>query len=148
VAEVIAPAAFIVANLIIYWSGWDVVWKLMLALLIGFAILAVNHVLSPPERRPSLDMKAAYWLVPYLGGLTVISLVGAKDFGGRGFVPFGWDALLVGVFSVAIYVLTIAMRLSAEAAHTYITELSAEAEAEEAILAQPGTGPVGRPVVG
>ncbi len=30
-APVLAPASFIAANLIIYWSGWEVDWKLYVA---------------------------------------------------------------------------------------------------------------------
>jgi amino acid transporter len=133
-AEILAPAAFIIASLIVYWTGWDVNWKLMVAILLGFALMGINYVLSPPAERPRFDLRAAYWLLPYLGGLALISYIGAKDFGGRGLLPFGWDALVVAVFSVVIYVLAISLRLSDDAAKEYIEELSAEAEAEEEIL--------------
>jgi len=133
-AEIIAPLAFVVANLIIYWSGWDTVWKLMVAVLLGFILLGLNYLLSPADRKPSLDIKAAYWIVPYLAGLTVLSFIGAKDFGGRGILPFGWDALVVAVFSLVIYVLALSQRLPDETANKYITELGAEMEAEVELL--------------
>jgi amino acid transporter len=139
-AEVIAPIAFIIANLIIYWAGWAADWKLMLAIAVGFGLMALNYALSPPAERPTFDWRAAYWLVPYLAGLTVISFIGAKDFGGIGLLPFGWDALVVAVFSVAIYVLALWMRNPDAEAQRYIEELSAEAEAEEEIL---GAAPAG-----
>jgi len=139
-AEIISPAAFVIANLIIYWSGWDTVWKLMVAVLLGFVILAATYVLSSADRRPSFDWRAAYWLLPYLAGLTVISFLGAKDFGGRGLLTFGWDAVVVAVFSVAIFVLAIRTRLPDEAAHRYIADLGAEAEAEEDLLGEPVAG--------
>jgi amino acid transporter len=134
-AEVIAPVAFIIANLIIYWSGWETDWRLGVAIILGFIVLALNYVLSPADRKPSLDWKAAYWIVPYLAGLTVISFIGAKDFGGRGVIPFGWDALVVAVFSVVIYVVALNLRLPNETAQRYIEELGAEAEAEADLLA-------------
>jgi amino acid transporter len=83
-AEVLAPVAFIVAILIIYWGGWETNRKLMVAIGVGLALLALNYVCSSPERRPVLDWRVAGWLVPYLAGLTVISFLGAKDFDGRG----------------------------------------------------------------
>ena len=135
-AEIVSPIAFVIANLIIYWSGWDTDWKLMVAVVVGFALLAITYVFSPADQRPSFDWRAAYWLAPYLVGLTVISFVGAKDFGGTGLIPFGWDALVVTVFSVAIYVMAIRTRLSDAEAERYITELSAEAEAEEELLSE------------
>ena len=137
-AGIIAPIAFAIANLIIYWSTWDVVWKLMLAVFVGFVILALNSAIRTAGQRPKLDWKAAYWLVPYLGGLTLISYLGAADFGGRGLFPFGWDAVVVAVFSVAIYVLAVSLRLPADDALRYITELGAETEAEEEELGDLG----------
>jgi amino acid transporter len=134
-AVVISPLAFIVANMIIYWSGWQTNWKLMVAVLVGFVLMALNHFTSSRENRPSFDWQAAYWLVPYLGGLTLISFVGATDFGGTGLLRFGVDALVIAVFSVVIYALALSLRLADERARAYIAELSAEAEAEEEMLA-------------
>jgi amino acid transporter len=133
-AEIIAPAAFIIANLIIYWSGWDTDWRLGIAVLLGFILLALNGLLAPADRKPSIEWKAAYWIVPYLAGLIVLSFIGAKDFGGRGLIPFGWDALVVAVFSLVIYVWAVSQRLPDETAKKYITELGAEMEAEAELL--------------
>jgi len=134
-AMILSPIAFIVANLIIYWSGWQTNWKLMLAVLVGFVLMALTQAFQRPAVH--VDWKAAYWLVPYLGGLTVISYVGAKDFGGIGLLSFGWDALVIAVFSVAIFALALNLRLADAAARAYIRELSAEAEAEAEALITP-----------
>jgi amino acid transporter len=141
-AELISPIAFVIANLIIYWSTWDVVWKLMLAVLVGYVILTLNSLFRSADTRPQLDFRAGYWLLPYLGGLTLISFVGAKDFGGRGVFPFGWDALVVAVFGVAIYVLALTLRLPAENVKRYMTELGAETESEEEQLGELGLVPM------
>ena len=133
--EIISPLAFIIANLIIYWSGWSAVWPIMLAVAVGFAILALTNVLMSPDQRPSHDWKSTWWLVPYLGGLTLVSFLGATDFGGRGLFPFGWDALVVAVFSVLIYALAVSLRLPNDVAERYILETSARGEAEEEVPA-------------
>ncbi len=134
-AEIFSPAAFVIANLIIYWSGWTTTWQLMVAVLVGFVLLFLNSALSSADRRPTLDMRAALWLAPYLAGMLLISLFGAADFGApRPVFPFGWDALVVAVFSVAIYVLALNLRLPAAEAGRYIKELGAEAEAEAELL--------------
>lgn len=133
-AGVLAPLAFIVSNLIIYWGGWETNWKLMVAIGVGFGLLALNYAWSSPERRPTFDWRVAWWLVPYLAGLTVISFLGATDFDGRGVFPFGWDALVVAAFSVGIYALALRLRPPAEEAEHHIRELSARAEAEEEVL--------------
>ena len=51
-----SPLAFVVANLLILWSGWTTDWKLGVAILIGYVILVANRVfkLNPikPVARP------------------------------------------------------------------------------------------------
>ena len=42
VARLPRPLGFFVANLVVYWSGWTTVWKLMVAVLIGFVLLPVG----------------------------------------------------------------------------------------------------------
>ena len=42
--SVIAPLSFVAAGLIIYWSGWETVWKLLVAVAIGFVVLVFAQV--------------------------------------------------------------------------------------------------------
>lgn len=48
------------------------------------------------------------WLAPYLSGLVLISYLGS--FGGTNRIPFGWDFLIIGLFSLAILVLAVKSR--------------------------------------
>jgi hypothetical protein len=123
------------------------VWKLVVAILIGFALLAISAVTSPPEHRPAIQWRAGTWLAPYLFGLTVVSYLGSFDTGTpssvlglRGPVNdlhFGWDVLVMALFSVAIYALAVRMRLPRAEIERNIGDLTAEAEAEEAAVALP-----------
>jgi amino acid transporter len=134
----LAPAAFIVANELILFSGWTVVWKLLVAILIGFALLAISAATSAPERRPSIEWRAGIWLAPYLIGLGVVSYLSSFS-GPADVLHFGWDVLAMAAFSVAIYFLAVRLRLSREEIEQRIGDVTAEAEAEaEAItLATP-----------
>ena len=42
--------AFWASNLIVYWSGWDIVWKLAVAVAIGFVLLPIYHLLGQDTR--------------------------------------------------------------------------------------------------
>ena len=77
-AWLVAPAAFVVANEILLFTGWTVVWKLMVAILIGFALLTVS-MLTTRTRARSLDWRSADWLWPYLLGMATISYLGSFD---------------------------------------------------------------------
>ena len=106
-ATVLAPAAFIVANLLIYWSGFEVVWKLGVVLLIGYVVIGILMARDP--ERPPLDWKSAVWLPAWLLGLGIISWQGQYDGGAvkapvnTGNIPFWWDIVIVAVFSLIIW---------------------------------------------
>jgi amino acid transporter len=129
--EVLAPIAFIVANLVIYWTGWDILWKLLLAIVLGYVLLGIGHLVNPSEMLPSLDWRGGSWYLPYLVGMGVISYIGASDFGGIGVIPFGWDILVVAVFSLAIYYYAISVRLTPEEVRRHVADAREEAEEEE-----------------
>ena len=92
-ATVLGPIAFIVANLIIYWSGFTTLWKLGIAMLIGYALIGI--FMAGDSQRPKLEWRSAQWLVPYLVVMGILSWLGS--FGGRGTIPFGLDLLCVAV---------------------------------------------------
>ena len=115
-ASVLAPIAFIIANLIIYWSGLETIWKLGVVLVIGYVIIGVCMALDP--QRPPLDWRSAQWLPVYLIGMGIISWLGQFSGGAvkapvnTNTLPFGVDMLVVAVFSVLIYYWAMATRLS------------------------------------
>jgi amino acid transporter len=106
-AAVLAPAAFIVADLLIYWSGFEVVWKLGIVLVIGYVVIGISMAFDP--QRPPLDWKSAIWLPAWLIGLGILSWQGQYSGGGvlapvnTNNIPFWWDIVAVAGFSLIIY---------------------------------------------
>jgi amino acid transporter len=113
-APLVAPLAFAVANLLILWSGWTTDYKLGIAILIGYAILAANRIFKLNPTTPVLDLRAATWLPVYLIGMGLI--VYLSDFGPlkNPVFPLWWDMLAVAVFSLAIYFWAMRVALPAE----------------------------------
>jgi amino acid transporter len=105
VAAVLSPLGFIVANMIIYWSGFNVIWKLGACIVIGYIIIGICMFFD--KQRPPLDWKSAQWLPVYLIGMGLISWFGQFGAGAppinNGRLPFWWDMLVVAAFSLAIY---------------------------------------------
>ncbi|MGW5482459.1 APC family permease [Streptomyces sp. NPDC004008] len=102
--KVIAPLSFVVANFIIYWAGWDTLWRLGVAIILGYVLLggyAWYAIAKGLPDAPRLDWKAAQWLPVYLVGLGLISWQGG--FGGQGHIGLWWDMLVVAAFSLVIY---------------------------------------------
>ena len=109
-ANITCAAAFYCCNLISYWTGWDTIWKLAIAMAIGIALmfLAYFRGLIAKDR---FGLRSIFWLGPYLVGLFLISYLGS--FGGKGYITFGWDFLVIGIFSMAILSLAFATRQGA-----------------------------------
>ncbi len=112
---VIAPLAFIIANMLIYWSGFETVWKLGVVIIIGYVLIAICMAFD--ENRPPLDWKSAQWLPFYLIGIGIISWQGQYSGGAvaaplnTNHIPFWWDMLVVAAFSLVIYYWAMATRL-------------------------------------
>jgi amino acid transporter len=104
-AAVISPLGFIIANMIIYWSGFNVIWKLGVCIVIGYIIIGICMYFD--QERPPLNWKSARWLPVYLIGMGLISWFGQFGSGAppinNNRLPYGWDMLTVAVFSVIIY---------------------------------------------
>ncbi|MBZ5737186.1 APC family permease [Nocardioides mangrovi] len=133
-AEILSPLAFVIANLIILWSGWDTDWKLGVSILVGYAILVGNRVFGLNPHKPTLDWRAASWLLPYLVVMGLI--VFFSDFGPDGddaFIGFGWDMLVVAVWSLVVYYWAMAVALSTEQIEEMIGEVELPEEGMEPV---------------
>ena len=114
----VAVTAFAIATLIVYWSGWDTVWRLGIALLIGGALLLARF----RNRLDDMDVTEALWLVPYFVGIGLISYYGQFGEGAQKQIPFGWDIALCVLFSIAIFGLAVRSALSLRKFQTYIAD--------------------------
>jgi amino acid transporter len=110
--EILLPAAFIFSNLLIYWGGWEYTWKLDCALLLGLILFGIGVAV---KRTDALAMlRSAVWMGPWLGGLTVLSLLGnyGTDVGAKGVLPEDWDMLIIAAYSVVVFYWAVASALS------------------------------------
>jgi amino acid transporter len=126
----LSPLAFVVANLLILWSGWMTDWKLGVAILIGYVILIGNRVFKLNPIMPQLDLRAAQWLPVYLVGMGLI--VYLSDFGPlkHPWFPLWWDILVVAVFSLAIYFWALAVALPTEQIQRMVDQVVVPEEAD------------------
>ncbi len=112
---IIPYLAFLSSNLIVYWSGWDVDWKLAIAVLLGFSILIIHEAFYH-KRTPRLDLRSGFWVIPWLGGLTLISWLGSypdpsMGKGNLGILDMPTAMPTIAVFSALIMWVAYSMRL-------------------------------------
>ena len=118
-AGVLAPAAFVVASEMLLFTGWAVVWKLLVAIGLGFALLAATR----RRAQVTLDARGARWLWPYLAGMGIVSYLSSFDTaapstvpllglrGPRDALPFGVDVAVTAVLALAVFALAVHCRL-------------------------------------
>jgi amino acid transporter len=116
--HIVAYLAFLSSNLIVYWSGWDTDWKLFVAVLLGYVVLAW-HEARNRETTPPMQFRSGSWVVLWLAGLAVISWLGSypdpsKDAGNLGVLGFGWAIVVLAVFSGFIMWMATSLRLPTE----------------------------------
>jgi amino acid transporter len=100
--KVIAPFAFTCASLILYWAKWPLTGEIILLMVVALPVYFYFQAKSGFAGW-GRDLKAAWWLVAYLPVMAVLSLIGSKQFGGFGILPYGWDMLTVIAFSLVFY---------------------------------------------
>ena len=94
--------AFYFCNLMLYWCGFSIIWKLDAALLFGLVLSLVYH-------RKSIFScgYALFWFIAYMASLLVISYLGS--FGGKGILTFPMDLLAILPLSILMLYLSQAL---------------------------------------
>lgn len=96
---ILSHIAFYVCNLMLYWCGFSIIWKLDVALLVGLGFYLAYHRTSPFASGSSL-----VWFVMYMSSLTLISYLGS--FGGTGLLQFPLDIVCFFPYSVLMLYLS------------------------------------------
>jgi len=100
--ELLCVCAFYICNLIIYWTGWDIISKVSLLFAFGYVVLAINTYLNRRSGKAfDLNIKRGSWVVIYMIGMAIISAF--SSFGGAHMISFGTDFVIIMVFTIGIY---------------------------------------------
>lgn len=123
-ANVICPLAFYCCILVSYWTGWAIISKLAIVSFIGVIVFLIAYMRGKITK-DNLGLKSLYWFVPFIGGLTLISYLGA--FGGKSIIPFGWDFAVLAIFSLLVLALAMGTRLTTSSAEQVTVEVLEQA---------------------
>lgn len=100
--NLVAPLAFVASTLLLYWARWPLTGQIIL--LVAAALPVYFYYQQRNAWRDfSQHLRGAAWLLAYLPTLAALSWAGSAEFGGRGWLPFGWDFLIVGATGLAFY---------------------------------------------
>src|SRR5215472_6035319 len=137
-ANILSPLAFILANIVVYVSGFSTLFWLMAFIVVGYLIFALFQAALPQAQRSILDLRAAWWILPWLGGLLIISWVGRYNasnvFGvtmqSTNKLGNWYDLLVVAVFSLIIFYAAVYSAMPAAKVQEAVGEVEAEASIE------------------
>ncbi len=86
--------AFCVCNLMLFWCGFGILWKLDVALLLGLGL----YYFSRSSSKVDPHLGSLFWFISYMGCLSVLSYFGS--FGGIGYLCFPYDVMSIVPLSI------------------------------------------------
>jgi amino acid transporter len=143
--HILAPLAFVGANWIILFSGWQTYTTLIVAMLIGYGLIAISYAAKLNPRAPAMDWQSGYWIIAWLIGMGVITYI--SSFGAGGIIggigvfknvlnqggndPLGlgsngalYGSLAISAaFSLIVYAWAVATRLPEHRVDEYVREV-------------------------
>jgi amino acid transporter len=137
-ASILAPLGFVLASFIVYWAGWGTYTTLMVALLLGYALMLISAAFHLNPNQPKMDWGAAWWIFPYLIGMGIISYFGTFGtggiigsvgifktwlVGGNNDLGLAGGLIASGGFSLIIYYVAISRRLTPAEVDHYVEEV-------------------------
>lgn len=99
---VLAPIAFVLATLMLFWARWPHTGQIMLLLILPLPVY-LYYQAKGNWRDFGRQLSGAWWLFTYLVTITVLSWAGSREFEGHGYIGYGWDQLCVALTSLAFY---------------------------------------------
>ncbi len=124
--------AFYICTLLAYWSGWDTLSKMGIAIGSGLIILFLCEIFSYESKGKlfDLDFKSSLWMWPYLIGLMALSYIGNYG-GGLGLFDAKTMLALFAIFCLVIIKLSTVFKLSSEKTANYLQELEFRHDIDE-----------------
>lgn len=118
--KVWAYIAFYFCTLLIYWAGWAVVSKLMVALGFGAFVLVIYYSIKQPKQA-AMNWRASIWLWVYFFGVAIISHSGNFG-GGTAALSSPWDYIYLALLCLYTADLSLRYKLSAKSTLAYLGE--------------------------
>lgn len=99
---VMAPIAFVLATLMLYWARWPHTGQIMLLLILPMPVY-LYYQAAGGWADFGRQLKGAWWMIAYLAAISALSWAGSKEFEGRGYLGYGWDQLAVAVAALGFF---------------------------------------------
>ncbi|MDH4654719.1 APC family permease [Pseudomonas sp. BN606] len=135
--SLLGPLSFIIAALIVYWSGWSTVsWLLGLQILMFVVYLLCGRFVPTQHIDLRQQVRSSAWLIGFYAITIVLS--GLGSFGGLGVLGHPFDTLVVAACAMGIYYWGAVTGLPA-----HLVRLTGDDESEAGVDATSARYPIG-----
>ncbi len=110
--------SFFFANMILYWTGWEIYSKMLIGIVLGLIVMSVARLKN--TKKPPLDLRHSIWAFVYIFGLGLIAYFG--QFGGTGLIAKNDDIAIIAVFSLIMLFFASHYALPTEKTKNYLKE--------------------------
>jgi len=100
---VLAALAFIFATELLYWAKWPLTGEIILLIVVALPIYFYFQW-QAGWADFGRQLRGAWWLIAYLPSIAVLSWAGSDKFGGKGYLTWGWDLVVVAAVGLVFYV--------------------------------------------
>lgn len=99
--KLIAPLAFVIVSLIVYWSRWPLTGEVLFVIFGGLVIYFYFQFNN--KQNLMAHLKSGLWFVCYLLAMALLSWLGSHEFGGIGLLKGPYDQLSVAIAALIFY---------------------------------------------
>jgi amino acid transporter len=99
---ILAGVAFVMSTELLYWARWPLTGEIILLMVVALPVYFYYQARNG-WRDFGRQLRGAWWLIAYLPTLALLSWLGSTEFGGKGYLPYGWDLLVVAVIGLLFY---------------------------------------------
>lgn len=129
-AWVIAPIAFIASNWIIFWAGFSTNEILFGIVGVGFVVYALYYHFVSGLPRSDFGWRHISWLLPWFGGMFVLSGLGTIG-GGLGVLSFVAEIVLIAIWSLIVLWMAVATALNPDDTDDIIADILSHTDIEQ-----------------
>ncbi|MBS0431842.1 MAG: APC family permease [Proteobacteria bacterium] len=98
----VAACAFVFATELLYWARWPRTGEIILLMAVALPIW-LYYAQQRGRTHFAQQLRGAAWLIFYLPTIAALSWAGSVKFGGHGYLPYGWDLLIVAIIALGFF---------------------------------------------
>ena len=98
----IAALAFVFATELLYWAKWPLTGGVILLVIVALPVYFYYQSRSGWDDF-ARQLRGAWWMIVYLPAIAAVSWAGSAKFGGRDYLPWGWDLVVVAALGFVFF---------------------------------------------